>query len=167
MAQLSPLLHFSFPLQWGRTSFSSTVSFWCTSYLIQDSLQNMFKAVAQRVCETKLLIEKALWCVLFQAGWAQFPIDNCPLLLCASPLFSAAVHHPSLAIIHWMKTDSSTSIFCICCISVTKNKPTKKTRFPVTWQYCVTLKTRWENPCDPVISSVHLSRDSSLSCNIL
>lgn len=166
-----------------------SLSLWCASYLIQDSLQNTFKAVAQRVCETKLLIENRLWYVLFQAGWAQFPaecwvcpgqnfsegmlavryfwflhsavwayvmavlatsigmtsfffsfycfqkfachyiqnyhfflsrvssyaalsapsavLDNCPLLLCASPSFSAAVHHPSLAIIRWVKTDLS------------------------------------------------------------
>lgn len=52
-----------------------SLSLWCTSYLIQDSLQNTFKAVAQRVCETKLLIENRLWYVLFQAGWAQFPAE--------------------------------------------------------------------------------------------
>lgn len=52
-----------------------SLSLWCASYLIQDSLQNTFKAVAQRVCETKLLIENRLWYVLFQAGWAQFPAE--------------------------------------------------------------------------------------------
>lgn len=190
MAQLSPLLHFSFPLQQGRTSFSSTVSFslMCilpntgqpTKYIqsccpkgVWDQIAYWERAVVCSVpgrlgpipsrvlglSRSKLFSEGVLavryfW-FLHSAVWAYVMavlatsigmtsfffsycfqkfachyiqnyhfflsrvssytalsapsavLDNCPLLLCASPLFSAAVHHPSLAIIRWVKTDLS------------------------------------------------------------
>lgn len=90
MAQLSPLLHFSFPLQQGRTSFSSTVSFSLMCILPNTGQPTKY---IQSCCPKGVWDQIAYWerAVVCSVPGRLGPIPSRVLGLSRSKLFSEGV----------------------------------------------------------------------------